>query len=79
MGRPPKITPDINQTVQDEILRDPKIGGISLSHIILNTLLISISSATVNLIRNQLKLRFQSPRRRPFLTEGHIANRITFC
>lgn len=79
MGRPPKITPDIIQTVQDETLRDPKIGGISLSHIILNTLGISISSTTVNLIRNQLKFRFQSPRRRPFLTEGHIANRITFC
>lgn len=79
MGRPSKITPNIIQTVQDETLRDPRIGGTSLSHIILNTLGISISSTTVNFIRNQLKFHFQSPRRRPFLTEGHIANRISFC
>lgn len=79
MGRPPKVNPQVVQTVEMETLRDPTIGGVALSQIILQSLGISLSKTTINTIRGELKFNYTSPRRRPFLTDIHISNRLSFC
>ena len=79
MGRPPKVNQEVVDVIETETLRDPTIGGFSLSQIIADNLGISLSKTTVNNIRNQLKFKFTSPRRRPFLTNVHIEKRLKFC
>ena len=79
MGRPPKVTSSVVQMVENETLNDPRIGGTALSHIITHSLGITLSATTINLIRNNLKFSFTNPRRRPFMTEKNIENRLIFC
>lgn len=55
------------------------IGGVSLSSIIANAFGDQLSSSTINMIRNNLKFRYTHPRRRSFMTEKHIQNRIEIC
>ena len=38
-----------------------------------------MSYTTINIIRNELKFKFQNPRREPFLTETHKDKRINFA
>lgn len=79
LGRPPKVTPQIVSTIEDQTIHDPTIGGSSLSSLIATNLGIDISPTTINQIRNQLKFQYKQPRRRPFMTEQHIQTRLNFC
>lgn len=65
--------------IEDETLKDPTIGRISLSHIILANIHIQLSYTMINKIRNLLHFNFTHRRRRPFMTEKHISYRIDFC
>ena len=79
MGRPLKVNAQVCEIVESETIRDPTIGGVALSHIIIDSLGVSLSKTTINQIRAQLKFHYSSPRRRQFLTESHIEKRINFC
>ena len=79
MGRPTKINPEIVQTIETETLQNPRIGGIALSNKIATSLGVSLSYTTINKIRNEIHFSFKIQRRRSFLTETHIQNRIVFC
>lgn len=79
MGRPCKVNPSVYQMIENETIKDPRIGGTSLSNIILTNLHIQLSYTTINKIRNLLHFNFTHPRRRPFMTEKHISYRIDFC
>ena len=77
--RPPKVTPEIKQFINIETIEDPRIGGVKLSEKIALSLGVTLSSTTINQIRNLLKFSYTHPRRRQFLNEKQIQNRISFC
>lgn len=79
VGRPPKVTPAIKQFINTETIDDPRIGGVKLSEKIAISLGVRLSSTTINQIRNSLKFSYIHPRRRQFLNEKQIQNRISFC
>jgi transposase len=78
-GRPTKITPSIRSFIDAETLQNSLLGTKKLSHLIHSRFSVDVSFETVRSARRQLKFLFKRLRKRPLLTEAHIAARLKFC
>ena len=80
MGRPLKVNSNIINSINNETLKNPILSGDKLSALLQTNRNTNIFTTTINRIRSQqLKFKYQAPRKKPHLTEDHKQSRISFC
>jgi transposase len=79
IGAPVKITNEIRTFIDAETLKNSLLGTKKLARLIHQRFDVEVSYESVRLARRSLKFLFKRLRKRPLLTEAHIATRLRFC